>query len=752
MKTKLLIVFLLSFLFFSQGYTQIYGWVKKVSVPGLGNPLAYNPLNENTIYGSGLSGTFGEINVSHDGGETWQLLSTLTGGLHVKSIVVNPNDTLTILVGQEADPSDRVMKTIDGGMTWTQTLTGDFSYFGVPLEFNPAHPDTVFTMMGSNLYRSIDFGSNWLAISNQSGYFNTWCDAALRPDSVNVMYVGDNTSGIWKTTDGGVTFRRVYRTTGEIPMIAIDQKNPAVAYATKFSGGGGFLKTTDYGETWTEISGFTGIDCWGVAVALHNSDLVVMGTYTGFIYTKGIYISTDQGSSWTRTTCGFATSISYNYGLLALDSSKVFALQSDGIYKFKVAFLENHPLSSISGIVKDSLTQSPIHANLKLSASVCDGSILYSTQTDSNGHFSFDSVYITKLPTVSTYRLEIDPQIPFSFLHFTDLYLDTNNIDLSVNLTIADVFLVGEDSANYATYYQTALESLRVRYNIWNTITKGSAPLERGNEFLKKIILYYTGNKHTALTQAELDGLVTCLNLGCNLFITGQDIVEKNDSSDLLMNYLGISYGGYTSIAYTAGFSGELFEGFGFFTTGTSANNQTSRDILTINNPQAKPILGYGASASGGTAAIRLDSAGAGGKVIFMGFGFEATNTAATRKAVMQRVIGYLDGSIVVGVDEDLLDDLPTQFRLDQNYPNPFNPITKLTFAISAPGLVSLKIYDILGRELAILVNERKAPGLYTTHWNASNLCSGVYFVRMIATSPEGRPLYTGTRKLLLTK
>jgi hypothetical protein len=70
-------------------------------------------------------------------------------------------------------------------------------------------------------------------------------------------------------------------------------------------------------------------------------------------------------------------------------------------------------------------------------------------------------------------------------------------------------------------------------------------------------------------------------------------------------------------------------------------------------------------------------------------------------------------------------------FDLYQNYPNPFNPITNIQYCIGSPGLVRLKIYDILGKEVAILVNEEKPAGRYSIEFNGSSLASGVYFYKL---------------------
>jgi hypothetical protein len=88
----------------------------------------------------------------------------------------------------------------------------------------------------------------------------------------------------------------------------------------------------------------------------------------------------------------------------------------------------------------------------------------------------------------------------------------------------------------------------------------------------------------------------------------------------------------------------------------------------------------------------------------------------------------------------------PASFALEQNYPNPFNPTTTINYQIPISGRVELKVYDLLGREVATLVNDDKAAGRYSIPWNAALMSSGVYFYRLRAGQ------HTGTKKLLLLK
>jgi len=85
-------------------------------------------------------------------------------------------------------------------------------------------------------------------------------------------------------------------------------------------------------------------------------------------------------------------------------------------------------------------------------------------------------------------------------------------------------------------------------------------------------------------------------------------------------------------------------------------------------------------------------------------------------------------------------------FTLSQNYPNPFNPTTTISFSLLSKSFVSLKVYDMLGREIATIASEEMSAGYHSRQWNAANMSSGIYFYRMQAGS------YSETRKLVLLR
>jgi Secretion system C-terminal sorting domain len=73
----------------------------------------------------------------------------------------------------------------------------------------------------------------------------------------------------------------------------------------------------------------------------------------------------------------------------------------------------------------------------------------------------------------------------------------------------------------------------------------------------------------------------------------------------------------------------------------------------------------------------------------------------------------------------------PKAFGLSQNYPNPFNPSTTIEYSLVSPELVSVRVYDVLGREVATLVNGVKEAGYYSATFDASKLSSGIYFAKL---------------------
>jgi hypothetical protein len=122
-----------------------------------------------------------------------------------------------------------------------------------------------------------------------------------------------------------------------------------------------------------------------------------------------------------------------------------------------------------------------------------------------------------------------------------------------------------------------------------------------------------------------------------------------------------------------------------------------------------------------------------------------AGNHNASIESVIARNSGNLDLDVnFAGMNTGV--GVPTTFNLSQNYPNPFNPVTKIEYALPNDAKVSIKIYDMLGREVSVLVNDVQKAGYYKLDWNGSSLASGSYFYRMVAGD------FVAVKKMMLIK
>jgi hypothetical protein len=131
--------------------------------------------------------------------------------------------------------------------------------------------------------------------------------------------------------------------------------------------------------------------------------------------------------------------------------------------------------------------------------------------------------------------------------------------------------------------------------------------------------------------------------------------------------------------------------------------------------------------------------------------GFSANSNIGQNFIGLSSNSGFVLGSgffygvnLILSVDKE--EGLPTEFNLEQNYPNPFNPSTTIKFSIPNPEHVVLKIYDVVGSEVATLVNQQMDAGNYSLTFDASQLASGVYIYRISAGS------FISIKKMMLVK
>ena len=111
-----------------------------------------------------------------------------------------------------------------------------------------------------------------------------------------------------------------------------------------------------------------------------------------------------------------------------------------------------------------------------------------------------------------------------------------------------------------------------------------------------------------------------------------------------------------------------------------------------------------------------------------------------------RRMIEIINNLLNITGVERSITSTPLSYRLKQNYPNPFNPATQIEFSLPVSSKVSLVIYNLLGQEIARLIDGEQAAGVHSVTWEATNLATGIYFYRIQAGD------FVQTRKMLLLK
>lgn len=308
-----------------------------------------------------------------------------------------------------------------------------------------------------------------------------------------------------------------------------------------------------------------------------------------------------------------------------------------------------------------------------------------------------------------------------------------------------DVLIVDDDGgANYEEFFETELTNLSTDYGI---VTSNFIPLNADSINTYNIIIWNTGVTEPGLSTAEINVIKNYLDNGGDIYLNGVDIAYhladptspyySTETYDFFTNYLHSSFilREHTALI-TQGISGDpITDGLGMtnLAGGSGANTinhllghyANQINVIGINNANIlsfwlKPDEHPGIRAFHGQ-----------GKVVFTTFGFETIALAERRSFLAQRILDWL--SIPVSVENPNENILPEAFNLKQNYPNPFNPITTIEYQVSNSSLVTIKVYDLIGREVAILVNEVKQPGNYQVNFDSGNFASGVYFYKMIA-------------------
>ena len=206
----------------------------------------------------------------------------------------------------------------------------------------------------------------------------------------------------------------------------------------------------------------------------------------------------------------------------------------------------------------------------------------------------------------------------------------------------------------------------------------------------------------------------------------------------------GSSNGVNNVVAALAVVGNEVYVGGEFTAAGGVSANRVARFNTTTNVWSALTGTGNGNGVGFRTAYVsRVIAITVVGSDLYLGGNFTQANVGGTSPIASACIARWNSGTSRV---EQLSPTAPKTFLLEQNYPNPFNPSTTIRYQLPVASEVKLEVYDVLGKKIATLVNERQSAGSYQVVWNASGLSSGTYFYRLQAGT------FTQTKKMILVK
>ena len=664
-------------------------WLQTQGPPG-GNVMSLVV----TSSGSLLAGTEEGIHRSTDGGASWKWVSATMTYRSTSALARDSSGAVFAGTG-----SGTIYKSTDDGVSWESFSSPHLgSIYGLCCR------DTAtlwYSGWGSGVFMTTDGGAHWQAP-----------DTGLTDKYVQSLFVGPGgfalvgtTTSVFRTTNGGMTWATAMNGLTSSSVYAFAQHpNGSVFAATS----AGTFRSTNNGDTWTNVDYAA-----ARSILIDTAGVVVVGNNLG-----SIKRSTDGGTVWNSATAAQQQAVV----TLALSPSGQMFAGSGGMGVYR---------STDGGITwslrRDGLVATTVSALLRTPESTLYaatyGAGLYKT---TNGGSSW-----IPLPTVANAYL------------LTSLAADDSGKIVVGTWGYGLLRQAGAD-----TSWQTMAYG-----HFYSIATSPGGVILAGNDGGK--VLHSTDYGHTWSMDSVTNQPVFCVAEGGDGYLyagtfqkgffrssdSGKTWTQKNSGlSNLIVRSLMVRQLDVLLAATDGGLSKSTDRGDSW--TSVTTGLYSVRCMLSVGTPGiiAGGWKGLSYSSDGGTTWDLVNDGLWPPEVRSVAIDAEGYFYAGMANG------GVFRSTAATGAREGGLSSLPSVCTLEQNYPNPFNPRTVVSSQLPVASNVRLVVYDVLGREVAVLVDERRVAGFYQDVFDGKGFASGVYIYRLAAGS------FVTSRRMVLLK
>lgn len=653
-------------------------------------------VNSNTGF---IAGDQGNIAKTTNGGTNWIIKSTFSSAGFNKFYIIDSNNIWAV-----GDPyvsgNCIVAKSTNNGENWSLYRNANM-WAGKDIFFN--NPNTGW-IVGSDgeIVKSTDGGMNW---SRQYFRVTDYFLTSTKFLNENTGWVAGNAGKIYKTTNGGINWQnQSFDSTDNYNCIHICDSN--ILYIVGYYGK--IIKSTNGGSSWMTQTSVITTELKGVQFR---------GYLNGWIagFNGALLQTTNGGTNWNVVASGTSNNLVYIQFVDSLrgwttgSNKTILKTTNGGANWFAQTVGFGSGLWIDGAFFIDSL-YGWLGSSSGNAAYTTNGGTTWNNWGSSDGQTNRTIYFINRNTGWMTggtgiiYKTTNGGKGISDWSGSINTYHSIWNI-FAVNSNI--VYAVGEGGLIFKT--------ISGGENYYPTIT-----IMKNN--VLKPIMYNQTIKDTIEISLDMPNET---NLIYDINIAIDTVINTVDSGLVFTLY---HQGIYDTLIYRAGGAGNNF-------VKTILNDSATTSIQNGNPPFTGQFRPY-------RPLSQFNNQPVNGKWILMIY--EGANKMEKTGVIKSWgiTVSYRFTSGMINNTERILKD----FKLYQNYPNPFNPSTKIKYKLANSSYVTLKIYDILGKEIITLVNGIQKPGIYELPFSNAQLSSGIYFYRLVTDS------YTETRKMVMLK